>query len=78
MTQPKKTTARLILQGISVLGMLLGLSLVLCSITMIFAMSRDDLAHLCFGLLFVGFGLVLGSALLTPPTGCSGGRDSEP
>jgi hypothetical protein len=64
MTQLKKNTAKRVLQGIAILGMLLGLPLVLCSIPMIFAMLKDDLAHLCFGLFFMGFGLVLGSALL--------------
>ncbi len=64
MVQPKKKITRWVLQGISILGMLLGLSFVCCSIPMIFSLPRDDLALLCFVLLLSGTFLVLGSALL--------------
>jgi uncharacterized membrane protein (UPF0136 family) len=63
MTQPKKIIARLVLQGISVLGILLGFSCFLSSIAMIFSFDRVNLYS---RIIFSGTGIVLGAFLMYP------------
>lgn len=60
MAQLKKKIAKLALQGISILGMLFGFSLVYFSIAIVFYVPRGDLAHLCASLGLLAILLVLG------------------
>ena len=63
MAQQKKNIARLILQVISILGILFGIGLFSTSIAMIFSFDRENL----FGwLMFSGVGLVLAAFLIYP------------
>jgi hypothetical protein len=63
MTQRKKKIARWVLQGICVLVMFVGFSCVLLLITTALSMPRDDLALLCFWVLYSGIMLVVGAWL---------------
>lgn len=66
MAKQKKNIARLVLQGISILGILLGLTFFLFAIAMIFSLQKENLTELCFSLfIFVGM-LVLGAVLIYP------------
>ncbi len=60
----KKFIARLVLQGISVLGILLGFYLFLDSIYMIFSIQRDNLSDLCSSLIISVGMLVLAAFLI--------------
>ena len=60
MAQLKKKTARLILQGISILGILLGFSLVLSAIGTVLGLERDSLTILCGSLVLSAAVLALG------------------
>ncbi len=60
MARLKRKIAKLALQGISILGMLFGFSLVCFGIGIVFPVPRDDLALLCASLGFLGILLVLG------------------
>jgi len=60
MAQLKKNIARLVLQGISILGLLLGISLFCFAIVFIFSIQRDNLVILCLWLIISGGALVLG------------------
>ena len=64
MGQLKKKIARLVLQGISILGMLFGFSLVYFPIEIVFSVPRDDLAPLCASLALLGTVLLVGLLLI--------------
>ena len=67
MAQLKKNIARLILQGISILGIFFGFVCFLGGISfMIFSIQRDNLSELCFSLIFLAWMWVLGIYLLYP------------
>ena len=74
MAQPKKNIARLVLQGISILGILLGLGCFCSSIAMIFSFDRKNLYGL---LMFSGIGLVLAAFLIYPSYKMLRGRSFE-
>lgn len=66
MAQLKKNIARLVLQGISILGILFGFISFLSGIAIIFSIQRDNLANICGSLIFSGALLVLGAYLIYP------------
>jgi len=77
MAQPKKNIARLALQGISILGILLGFSFFLGAIAMIFSFQKDNLTELCFSLFILLWMLVLGAFLMYPSYKMLRGRSFE-
>jgi hypothetical protein len=64
MVQLKKNTARLIVKGISLYGILLGFGSVCMGIGMTLSIQTDNLAFLCGGLVLSAVGLVLGPYLI--------------
>jgi len=66
MAQQKKIIARLVLQGISILGILLGFFCFLRAISLIFSIQRDDLNDIFFSPIFSVIMLVLASFLIYP------------
>lgn len=64
MAKLKKNTARLILKGMSILGMLLAFYFFLCAIFIIASLGRDPLVVQCSMLVFSGTVLVLGTYLM--------------
>ncbi|MCP4609049.1 MAG: hypothetical protein GY845_10100 [Planctomycetes bacterium] len=74
MAQQKKNIARLVIQAISILGILLGFGFFSSSIAMIFSFDRENL----YGwLMFSGVGLVLAAFLIYPSYKMLRGRSSE-
>ena len=61
MARPKKNIARLVLQGISVLGILFGLAWFVGGVATLVWMPREDVASLCFGLVLSALFSVLGA-----------------
>ena len=66
MAKQKKNIARLVLQGISVLGILSGIGCFLCAIVLIFPFPREDLIDLFFMFVMSLWMLVLGAFLTYP------------
>ncbi len=66
MAKLKKDTARLVLEGISILGILFGLTFFYIAIAMIFPIQRDNLTDLFFSLIFSVGGFVLAAFLIYP------------
>ncbi len=64
MAQLKKNIARLVLQGISILGILFGFSCFFVAIFIIFSILRGNLAIDYVGLIFLGALLVLGTYMI--------------
>ena len=64
MAERKKTVARLILQGICVLDILIGFCFLCLAITMLFPIPRDNLFLLCTLLLGLGIMLAIGVILI--------------
>jgi hypothetical protein len=63
MAQSKKNTARWVLQGICVLGILSGFLCVMAGVGMLLALPTDDISGLCFLLGFSAIMLVIGAWL---------------
>ena len=66
MAQRKKIIARLVLQGISILGILLGFTFFYIAIGMIFLIQRDNLTELCLSLFISVCMFVLAAFLIYP------------
>jgi hypothetical protein len=66
MAQPKKKIAKLVLQGISVLGILFGFFCFFFAIDFIFSIQKDNLFDLCISLLLSAWMLVLGAFFMYP------------
>jgi hypothetical protein len=65
MAQTKKKFARLVLLGISILGVLFGLFCFFFAIDFIFTFERENISYLFFSLI-IGWMLILGAFLLYP------------
>ncbi len=77
MAQQKKDIARLVLQGISILGILFGISCFFFAIDFIFSFPREDLTDLCVVLIMLIWMLVLGAFFLYPSYKMLRGRSFE-
>jgi hypothetical protein len=62
----KKNIAKLVLQAISILGILLGVSCFLCGFAMLSSIQTDDLILLCITVLGILWMLALGAFLVYP------------
>jgi hypothetical protein len=74
MAQQKKIIARLILQGISVLGILFGCIFFFCGFIMIISIQKGNFANIFGSLIFSGALLALGAFLVYPSYLMSRGR----
>jgi hypothetical protein len=66
MAKQKKNIARLVLQGISVLGILFGCIFFFCGFVMIISIQRGNFANIFGSLIFSGALLALGAFLVYP------------
>ncbi len=66
MAQQKKNIARLVLQGISIIGILCGFAFFSSAIVMIFWFPRDNLTQLCILLIMSVWMVILGAFMLYP------------